>query len=160
MGNGGVIAGILAQSDCISAFDGSAAECATGDGCLMPNAAIDVRDSDSEFSALVAGGVWDPATAIYTRSYVAGTSGAAELGFQTYYLACGDASLALTGVACDFNANSDSDNNGVISMSNSGPGNQPPPTGNGYNAWGAAAHGLSLPHGDNCFMIDDPDGFT
>lgn len=58
------------------------------------------------------------------------------------------------------------DNTGVISMYNVGPsnGNADPPD---YNAWGACNEGATfgagshrLPHGEQCFMIDDADGFV
>ena len=146
----------LSQGNCDYTWDGTAAECATGNGCNVVNTGIDAH---ANYQALIDSGVVD-GSARYVTNYVAGTNGDAELGFQTFYLQCSDASLALTGVACDYSPQTDNDNNGVIAMSNSGPNNQPPPNGPGFNAWGAAAHGQALPHGEQCFMLDDTDGFT
>ena len=79
----------LSQGQCDATFDGSAADCALAAGCNMPNIGI---DSHPQYDALVTAGTVD-GQARYVTNYAAGTNGQAELGFQTYYMACGADSL-------------------------------------------------------------------
>ena len=141
----------LDQSDCGATFNApaTAGDCTSGTGCLMGNIPIREKPNDNQWIAAIAAG-WNPAGVSFTTFYTAGTNGAAELGFQTFYIECGADSLALSGVACGFTINTDTDNTGVIGTATQGP-----------NAWGASAGsaGGAMPHGDNCFMIDDADGF-
>ena len=73
------------------------------------------------------------------------TSTGDELGFTTYYENCVDGVVGTSGVGCDYNPNSDGDNIGVI----------------GRGQWGApGTNGDTVLHGNNVYMIDDPDGFV
>ena len=113
----------------------------------------------------VIGGSWANAgnTGTYSTDYVSGAHGNAELGFRTFYQSCGD--TMLSGVACA-NEQGNTANLGVISIYNTGPSNAhaTPPD---YNAWGGARNGGTfgagshkLPHGTQCYMMENTDGFV
>eukprot|EP01046_Picozoa_sp_COSAG06_P042652 COSAG06_NODE_5465_length_3462_cov_83.453762_2_plen_614_part_00 len=67
-----------------------------------------------------------------------------ELGFATYWEPCAGETPTTAGVACNFDGD-DRDNLGVVIA----------------NEWGAGGdNGADVLHGNNVYMIDDPDGFA
>ena len=131
----------------------------------------DVCEITREMSVITGG--WanrQPAGTVghYSTNYVAGTNGNAELGFRTFYQSCAAGAGILSHVACtdDSVASINGNNLGVISMYNVGPanGNAIPPN---YNGWGACNEGGTfgagshrLPHGEQCYMMDNTRGFA
>ena len=141
-----------------------------GRQCLSDTSSQDVCEITTEMSRIVGG--WadrHPDTVgHYATNYVAGTNGNAELGFRTFYQSCAAGESILSRVICTDDSVSTTSGNhvGVISMYNVGPtnGNAIPPN---YNGWGACNEGGTfgagshrLPHGEQCYMMDNTKGFS